>query len=69
MVQILLMFQVLFTHDSKVEDLFYGALSGSVPSLFVSNYYFCLELKPVQDDLQHDFARKTDEADSFIVLA
>ena len=37
MVQILLMLQVLFTLDSKVEDLFCGASSGSEPSLFFSN--------------------------------
>ena len=34
MVQILLMLEVLFTQDSKVEDLFCGASSGSEPSLF-----------------------------------
>ena len=33
MVQILLMLEVLFTQDSKVEDLFCGASSGSEPSL------------------------------------
>ena len=33
MVQILLMLGVLFTQDSKVEDLFCGASSGSEPSL------------------------------------
>ena len=38
MVQILLMLEVLFTQDSKVEDLFCGASSGSEPSLFFSNY-------------------------------
>ena len=32
MVQILLMLEVLFTQDSKVEDLFCGASSGSEPS-------------------------------------
>ena len=31
MVQILLMLEVLFTQDSKVEDLFCGASSGSEP--------------------------------------
>ena len=46
-VQILLMFEVLFTQDSKVEDLFCCASSGSEPSLF-----FSLEFKPIQDDLQ-----------------
>ena len=42
MVQILLMLEVLFTKDSKVEDLFCGASSGSEPSLFLSNYFFSL---------------------------
>ena len=64
MVQILLTLEVLFTQDSKVEDLFCGASSGSDPSLFFSNYFFSLGFKPVQDDFQHDFARMTDEADS-----
>ena len=55
MVQIPLMLQVLFTQDSKVEDLFCGASSGSEPSLFFSNYFFSLGSKPVQDDFQDDF--------------
>ena len=67
MVQILLM--VLFTQDSKVEDLFSGASSGSEPSLLLSNYFFSLGFQPIQDDFQHDFARMTDEADSSVVLA
>ena len=69
MVQILLMLEVLFTQDSKVEDLFCGASSGSEPSLFFSNYFFSLGFKLIQDDFQHDFARMTDEADSSVVLA
>ena len=36
-VQILLMLKVLFTQDSKVEDLFCVASSGSEPNLFFSN--------------------------------
>ena len=56
MVQILLMLEVLFTQDSKVEDLFCGASSGSKPSLFFSNYFFSLGFKPIQDAFQHDFA-------------
>ena len=32
MVQILLMLEVLFTQNSKVEDLFCGASSGSDPA-------------------------------------
>ena len=32
MVQILLMLEVPLTHDSKVEELFYGAPSSSEPS-------------------------------------
>ena len=69
MVQILLMLGVLFTQDSKVEDLFCGASSGSEPSLFFSNYFFSLGFKPIQDDFQHDFARMPDEADSSVILA
>ena len=68
-VQILLMLEVLFTQDSKVEDLFCGASSGSKPSLFFSNYFFSLGFQPIQDDFQHDFARMTDEVDSSVVLA
>ena len=69
MVQILLMLEVLFAQDSKVEDLFCGTSSGSESRLFFSNYFFSLGLKPIQDDFQHDFARMTDEADSSVVLA
>ena len=69
MVQIMLMLEVLFTQDSKVEDIFCGASSGSKPSLFFSNYFFSLGFKPIQDYFQHDFARMTDEADSSVVLA
>ena len=69
MVQILLILEVLFTQDCKVEDLFCGASSGSEPSLFFSNYFFSLGFQPIQDDFQHDFARMTDEADSSVVLA
>ena len=65
MVQILLMLEVLFTQDSKVEDLFCGASSGSEPRLFFSNYFFSLGFKPIQDD----FAQMADEADSSVVLA
>ena len=69
MVQLLLMSDVLFTQDSKVEDLFYGASSGSEPCLFFSNYFFSFGFKPFQDDFQHDFVRMTDEADSSVVVA
>ena len=68
MVQILLMLEVLFTQDSKVEDLFCGASYGFEPSLFFSNYFFSMGFKPIQDDFQHDFARMADEADSSVVL-
>ena len=60
---------VLFTQDSKVEHLFCGASSGPEPGLFFSNYFFSLKFKPIQDDFQQDFARKTDKADSTVVLA
>ena len=66
---ILLMLEVLFTQDSKGEYLFCGAPSSSEPSLFFGKYLFSLGFKPIQDDFQYDFARMTDEADSFEVLA
>ena len=69
MVQILLMLEVLFTQDFKVEDLFCGSSSGSEPSLFFSNYFFSLGFQPIQDDFQHDISRMTDEADGSEVLA
>ena len=58
-VQTLLMLEVLFTQDSKVEDQFCGASFGSEPSLFFSNYFFSLGFKPIQDDFQDDFTRMT----------
>ena len=63
------MLAVLFTQDSKVEDLFCGAPFSSEPSLFFSNYFLSLGFKSIQDDFQHDFARMTGEADSSVVLA
>ena len=57
MVHILLMLEVLFTQDCKVEDPFCCASSCSEPSLFFSHYFFSLEFKSIQDDCQHDFAR------------
>ena len=69
MVQILLILEILFTQDSKIEDLFCSASSGSEPSLFFSNYFFSLGIKHIQDGFQHDFALMTDEVDSSVVLA
>ena len=64
MVQILVMLEVLFTQDSKVEDLSCGAPSGCEPSLFFGNYLFGLG----SSLFKHDLARMTAEADSFEVL-
>ena len=55
MVQILLMLEILYIQDFKVEDLFCGAPFGSEPSLFFSNYHFGFGFKPIKDDFQHDF--------------
>ena len=68
MVQILLMLEVLFTQDSKVENLFCGASSGSEPSLFFRNYLYSFGFKPIQDAYQPDFAWITDEADGSVVF-
>ena len=35
----------------------------------LSNYFFSLGFKPIEDDFQHDFAGMTDEADSSVILA
>ena len=56
MIKILLMLEVLFTQDLKVEDRFCGASPGAESSLFFSNYFFSLVFKPIQDDFQLDFA-------------
>ena len=57
------------SHSSTIKYLFYGAPSGSEPSLFFSNYLLGLEFKPVQDNFQHEFSRMTDEADISVFLA
>ena len=62
------MLEVLFTQDSKVEDLFCAASSGSDPACF-SAIISLARVKPIQDDFQHGFAQMTDEADSSVVLA
>ena len=51
MVHILLMLEVLFRQDFKLEELICGASSGSEPSLFFSSYLFNLGVKPIQYDL------------------
>ena len=55
MVQILLMLEILYIQDSKIEDLFCGSPSGAEPSLFFSNYHFGFGLRPIQDDFRPDF--------------
>ena len=56
---------ILFTQDSKAEDLLCGASVSSEPSLFLSNYYLSgVGFKPVQDEFQHNFAPVTAEADN-----
>ena len=52
MVQILLVLEVLFTQDSKVEILFCGASSRSEPSMFFSNYFFSLGFKSRKENPQ-----------------
>ena len=57
MVQILPKLAVLFTKDSKVEDLFCGASTGSEPSQFFSNYFFSMGFKPIQDNFHMNSCR------------
>ena len=60
---------MLFTQDSKVEDLFCDASFVSEHRLFFSNYLSGLGFKPIQGDFQHDFAQMTDQVDSSVLLA
>ena len=69
MLQILLMLEVLFTQDSETGNLLRGVSSSSEPGLFFSNNLFGLGFKPIQDDIQHGFARVIDTADGSVVLA
>ena len=69
MVEVLLVLEIFLTEDSKVEDLLCGAPSCPEACLFFSDDLLCLWLQSVQHDLQHDFARLTDEADRSVVLA
>ena len=50
------MLEVLFTQNSKIDDLSCGDPFGSEPGLFFSNYVSGMGFKPVQDDFQHNFA-------------
>ena len=58
------MLEILFTQDSKDEDLCCGASSRSEPNRFISNYLSGMGFEPVQDEFLHSFARMTDEADN-----
>ena len=67
MIEVLLVLEIFFTKDSKVEDLFCGASACSEACLFSND--LCLWPQSVQYDLQHDFGWVADEADHSIVLA
>ena len=54
------MLEILFTQDSKVQDLFYGAPAGYEPSLFFCYYLLDLGFKRVQDEFQHEFVLMTE---------
>ena len=51
MVQILLMLEILFIQNSRVEGLFCGAPSSSEPSPFFSKYLLATILQPIQNDI------------------
>ena len=63
MVQILLMLEILFIQNSRIEGLFCGAPSSSEPSLFFQQISFGLGmtiqrmtiLQPIQNDFHRDF--------------
>ena len=55
MVEVLLVLEIFFTEDSKVEDLCCGAPFCSETCLFFSDGLLRLWLQSVQYDLQHDW--------------
>ena len=63
------MLKAFFAKDCNVEDLFNGAPSCSKTCLFFSGNLLHLGFESIEYDLQHDFARVTDEADCSIILA
>ena len=69
MVQTLLILKVLSHRILRLKTLFCGASPDCVPSLFFSNNLFNFGVKPLQDDLQHDFTWVANEADGSEVLA
>ena len=69
LVEILLVLEIFLTEDSWVEDLLCGAPTCTDACKFFSDDLLRLWLQSVQYDLQHVFARLTDEADGSVVLA
>ena len=63
-----LVLQVLFAEDCKVENLLGNTVSCSKAGLFFSKDVLCLWLQSVKDGLQHDFTWVADEADCPVVL-
>ena len=63
------MLKVLSHRILRLKTLFCGASYDCVPSLFFSNNLFSFGLKPLEDDLQHDFTWVTNEAGGSVVLA
>ena len=55
MAQILLLLEILYIQDFKVEDLFCGALSGSDPAYSSAVISLAWGLSLFKDDFQHDF--------------
>ena len=68
MVAVLLVLDIFLTEDSSVENLL-CCVSCSEACLFLSDDSLRMWFQSVQYDLQHDFARVTDEAYCSAVLA
>ena len=63
------MLEIFLAENALVEDLLRGAPTCSEACLFFSNDLLRLQLQSVQYDLQHDFARVTDEVECSVGLA
>ena len=66
-IEIVLVLNVLFTKDSRVEFVLCNNLSFSKAGLRFSDDVLRLWHKLVKDDFQHDFASTADEADCPVV--
>ena len=68
-IEVLLVLEVLLAQYPKFKDLLFCAAPWSEACLFLSDDHFLFRFQSVQQGLQHNVARVSDEADGTIFLA